>query len=352
MKKWVFLSLVFLMILFSSSKFVYANVVWILGDFYKFSYTTENKNDSVEYTFYVEISGFDRMDFTYKPSIKLVDSTGYTHTLKDISKGDFTLVYDESLGKEVAHWTGVNSITSDIDVQRVYLKVYYINSDGTQENASINGDNVAPVITPTPKPTSTPTPKPTSTPTPKPTNIPTPTPTNVPTPKPTNTPTPTPTPTPLLELYAYTTQNDAVAQYKTGGFIPIKSVIEFYEIDKVSGSKLKLDSYEFLSGSGIRRNSLIPGKVYRYKLTYIYEQDGVQYEKFIWSNDLSIIDKELEDYRTNKKITNFRTLMIYMWEDFLALELPIEGFNISFQTLLIWFMVASAIVLLFKWYNK
>ena len=97
---------------------------------------------------------------------------------------------------------------------------------------------------------------------------------------------------------------------------------------------------------------MTPGKVYRYKLTYVFLRDGIQFEKFLWSDDLTIIDEELEDYRSNKKITNFRTLMLYVWEDVFALEVPIEGFHISFQTIFIWLMIAVLIIGFIKKYIR
>ena len=179
-----------------------------------------------------------------------------------------------------------------------------------------------------------------------------PTPEITPDPTPTNTPTPTPTPGPILELNAFVTSKDAVAQYRTGGCTPIRSTIEFYEVDTSADILTKVNSEEFLSGTGTMRNTMIPGKVYRYKLTYIFQRDSVQFEKYLWSDDLTIIDQELEDYRSNKKITNFRTLMLYVWEDVMKLEIPIEGFHISFQSLFIWVMVAVVLIWFIKKYNR
>lgn len=179
---------------------------------------------------------------------------------------------------------------------------------------------------------------------------PTPEVTPVPTPK--NTPTPTPTPGAVLELNAFADNKTAVAQYYTGGCEPVKSIIEFYEVDAVTDILTKVNSENFVSGAGTMRNTMTPGKVYRYKLTYVFQRDGIQYEKFLWSDDLTCVDQELEDFRKNGKITNFRTLMIYTWENILSLELPIEGFHISFQTLFIWLMIAVVLIWFFKKYIR
>lgn len=213
-----------------------------------------------------------------------------------------------------------------------------------------------PSATPTQKPTATPTPKPTSTPTPRPTSTPKPTPTPKPTstpkPTPTNTPTPTPSPTPAptLQLKAYVDNNTAVAEYYTGGCTPVKSMIEYYEVG--TGTLLsKLNSETFLSGAGTMENFMEPGKVYRYKLTYIYQHDGIQYEKFLWSDDLSIKDQELEDYRESGKITNFRTLMLYTWENIMDIDIPVEGFELKARDLFIWIMVASLAIFFWRRWN-
>lgn len=241
----------------------------------------------------------------------------------------------------------------DSEVMEIVMRVYFQGNYGaTVQNLYISFtlDGEVPDLSATPTPTSTPEPTPTNTPKPTPTNTPVPTPTNTPvptptnTPIPTNTPTPTPTPGPTLELNAFVDDTIAVAQYYTGGCSPVKSIIEFYEVVETADILTRTNSETFLSGTGTMRNTMIPGKVYRYKLTYIYQRDGIQYEDFLWSQDLSIVDQELEDYRNNGKITNFRTAMICVWEQFMTLELPVEGFHISFKELFIWGMVASILL--------
>lgn len=165
------------------------------------------------------------------------------------------------------------------------------------------------------------------------------------------TPTPTPIPAPSLELNAYIEEGQAIAKYSVNGSTLVSSYIEFYEKSTLTNSEILINSEEFVSGSGSAKERMEPGKNYYYRLYCVYEQDGVQYEKEILSDNLMIADMELEDYRENGKITNFRTLILYIWEKFMALELTIEGYTVSFQQLFVYSMAAILVVSLLKGYS-
>ena len=128
-------------------------------------------------------------------------------------------------------------------------------------------------------------------------------------------------------------------------------IIEFYEVDRLSDSVMKLDGENFLSGAGTRSDNMEPGKWYRYKLTYIFERDGVIFERYIWSEDLTITDKELDDYNQTGKITNFRTLILFIWNDLMDLEIPVEGYHVKIRSLFLWIMIAGLGIWFYKKWN-
>ena len=360
MKRFFFVIVLFLTVCFSSLHVVNAEeFVSDYGGRYSFTYTADVGYTST--TYYFEFIAYNK-PVNGKIIIRYYDSNDNLNYITPLESKSW--ITDDS-GKFIeAAYDGKAVLVNSTDIKSIVACFDVEGDDLSLVDCVLTGtltDIVEPDPTPTntPKPTPTNTPKPTNTPTPTctpepdPSSTPTPKPTNTPKPTPTNSPTPTPSPTPapILELNAFATSKDAVAHYRTGGCTPVRSLIEFYEVDTSANILSKINSEQFLSGSGTMRNNMIPGKVYRYKLTYIYQQDGVQYEKFLWSDYLSIVDQELEDYRNNKRITNFRTLMLYVWEDVMALNLPIEGYNISFQTLFIWLMVAFAIIAFLKWYK-
>ena len=169
---------------------------------------------------------------------------------------------------------------------------------------------------------------------------------------PTITPTITPVPTPIVELKVSIEEGKAVANYNTSGSTIISSSIELYEVSTLTNVDILIDEETFFSGSGTMKHLMEPGKVYKYKLCCVYEQeDGIQYEESIWSDDITIKDKEIEDYRESGKITNFRTLMLYIWENVMTLEISIEGYSVSFQQLFTYSMVAMILVGFFRMYN-
>lgn len=337
MKKWVFLIVLLLGVVLSGIIITHAEIFapGSHDDYeYIFKYTSDDYDSSSNTILWYFATTNLNME---KIIVQVLDDdletvlSDYTYDVEE-----FNPEYTES-GEFIRYF-----ISGSVDCSYYYdyklLKCYvYTNTSSFVLNGDDNNlSRLTP--TPTPEPEETPTPEPT------PEETPEPTPTETPVPTPTNTPTPSPTPAPILELNAYVDGSKAVAQYYTGGCEPVRSSIEFYEVDMAADVLTRVNSETFLSGAGTMRNSMTPGKVYRYKLTYIYQRDGIQYEKSLWSQDLTIVDQELEDYRNTGKITNFRTLMLYVWEKFMALEMLVEGFNISFQTLFIWGMVASVIL--------
>lgn len=360
MKKWIFTVLLFLMMISAGVSETYANVSWYKGYYVLFSYSIEEPEDKDIYylNYYVEYTT-PLFHPSYNPSICIEKGSNfYSAVTIDFSDSKEKSEKDED-GNVIYYHEGTAEIPATLadgsdfrNPDKVYLQVFYMNDDGTSDPYQVEGDILEPDPTPEITPDPEPTPEITPDITPEVTPDPEPTPEDTPTPEPTptNTPIPTPTPTPILELNAFVTSKDAVAQYKTGGCTPVRSTIEFYEVDTSADILTKVNSEEFLSGTGTMRNTMTPGKVYRYKLTYVYQRAGIQYEKFLWSDDLTLVDQELEDYRSNKKITNFRTLMLYVWEEFMSLELPVEGFHISFQTVFIWVMVAIVLIWFIKKY--
>lgn len=333
---------------------VYANVTNFRGYWSKFYYSISEVEGAsyyyLNYTFEYTQKYFDEskapviyVEKDYKYVTKVLSYSEASVRDYTDEKGNTIYYFEEVLKIPVRDSSG----NSFVDPDKVFIALHYLELDGSSSSYSLFGDLIE--AEPTPKPTNTPTPTPTPTNTPIPTVTPEPTPTN--TPKLTSTPKPSPTPAPKLELNAFVSGSTAVAQYYTGGCTPVKSTIEFFEVDSLVGSLSKINSETFVSGAGTMRNSMVPGKAYRYKLTYVYNRDGVQYEDFLWSDDLVIIDQELAEYRNNGKIHNFRTLMLYTWENILEIELPIEGFHISFKSLFIWFMIAVLAIYFWRRWN-
>lgn len=242
----------------------------------------------------------------------------------------------------------------------------YNDSDGTQTayNVRLDLDGVPelsptptatpkPTSTPTPKPTSTPTPRPTSTPTPKPTSTPTPRPmpTNTPTPRPTSTPmpspsptpspTPTPTPTPALYLNAYVKdKTDAAAEYYTSGCTPVSTEVTlcwFYQ-GKQSSQYMAVATDRYISGHGSMSRPMEEGCVYKYRLDYTYERDGITVTETVWSDWL---ERKDTPYRG---IRNFSDLMRVLWFEVFELEVPIEGYKVKLRSLVLWALIVSIVI--------
>lgn len=340
MKRWIFTIAVLILLTLVPENVVNAEVLTTEeGGIYKFTYTADIGETSTNY--YFEFFVYDKPTYS-SVIVRYYDSEGELNYICTLNAKEWET--DENGTFLKGAYDGKASLINSLDIQQI---VVCFNIDGTDlSDVNILAGTLVDSSEDEPDPTPEITPEVTPD-----VEEPDPTPEITPDPTPTSTPTPTPTEAPILELNAFVTSKDAVAQYKTGGCTPVKSTIEFYEVDTSADILTKINSEQFISGTGTMRNNMTPGKVYRYKLTYIYQRNGIQYEKFLWSDDLSIVDQELEDYRTNKKITNFRTLMLYVWEDVMALELPVEGFHISFQTFFIWIMVALAILGFIKYFK-
>lgn len=368
MKKWIFL-IIFVLVFITGSVVVYAGVRVINGEYIKFYYTeVEETDDAYFVDCHVEFT-YSLFHPSYSPSI--VVKKGYenffAYTIENPHQlpereleepDDNGNTYEYYLNVTIKIPKTLPDGTDFTNYDGIYFRFFSLNNDGTTEtHMDLEADLVTPDPTKTPTPTPTTAPDPTATPEPTATTAPTatpePSPTNTPKPTPTNTPTPTPSPTPapILRLNAYVDGNKAVAEYYTGGCTPVKSSIEYYEVDVLTDSLMKIDGETFLSGEGSRTDSMVAGKTYRYKLTYTYRRSGVQYTEEIWSGDLMIIDQELEDYRSTGQINNYRTLILYIWENLMELKIPIEGFNIKIRTLFIWIMIASLGVFFFKKWN-
>ena len=337
MKKWIFIIVLFIFVAVSEVLFVYAET-FAPGEegYFEFNYTAEVGSTSTKYYFEFSAYGYPCGSTNY---IRYYDSNDELHWVCELDPKEWN---KDSQGNFISCiYDGSATLSNDLDIKDIVVCFHYdLDASNLSVSKALSGTLVESVVVPEVTPDiEEPDPE-------------EPTPEITPDPTPTNTPTPTPTPGPILELNAFVTSKDAVAQYRTGGCTPVKSLIEFYEVDTSTDILTKVNSEQFLSGSGTMRNTMTPGKVYRYKLTYVFQRDGIQYEKFIWSDDLTIVDQELEDYRSNKKITNFRTLMLYIWEEFMSLELLVEGFNISFQAIFIWGMVAVVIIWFIKKYNN
>ncbi len=275
-------------------------------------------------------------------------------------------------GYFVTTFTNAYAFEWDVDVKR------QVGGTGTQSVFTIGEDMgmiVRPTVTPTntPVPTSTPvptvtntptprptaTPRPTNTPaptaTPRPTNTPAPTatprPTNtpVPTPTPTSTPTPTPTPAAVLELNVYADGSELVAEYYTGGCIPVRSSIEYHTKpdENDTGYTGMLNSKTFLSGNGVMREQMEAGYWYAYKLTYVYERDGIQRTEFIWSDWMRYEEDEYSGYFADGSIKDFKDLMNFIWFDLFDLPLKADGFQFSFKSFYMWILVAGVLMVLY-----
>lgn len=366
MKKYLFMIICFFMLLSSGISVVYANIVWTLGQYISFGYYfTEAEPGQNSYYLHYDIEyTYNKFYSNIHPSIIVKKGNNEYFALTfdpadSIAKGE-----KDSKGYDIYYLKGTVDVpvvladgTDFTSPERVFIRVHGYDLHDEREEFEVDGSFTLPKPTATPKPTSTPkptaTPKPDPTATPKPTSTPTPKPTATPKPTPTNTPTPTPSPTPapILRLDAAANNNTAKADYYTGGCTPIKSTIEFYEIDMLTGEPMKIAGESFISGSGSRSDLMEPGKLYRYKLTYVYERSGVQFTEVLWSIDLRCVDQELEDYRERGQVNNFRTLILCIWEEFMEIGIPIDGFNLKFRSFYIWIMIAGLAVFFFKKWN-
>lgn len=240
---------------------------------------------------------------------------------------------------------------------KIYDEYIYFTLQGTVPTATLT-PTATPTPTSTPTPTATPTPtstpKLTATPTNTPTQTATPIPTSTPTPTatltPTSTPTPTatPTPTPLLKLNAYLdSNNNAIAEYETGGFTPVKSRLEFYQVND-AGVATIVNQYSFLSGSGTRADSTTllgsTAKTFRYRLLYTYLKNGIQYTDYLWSDDLVIKDENddifIDDTQT-KYIQTFPELVDFVWNELFEVEMVLEGYSFTLKNLFFYFTLAA-----------
>jgi len=319
--------------------------------------------------YYFDIIGFEYLsdfhcsvlvDNGFTPDYTIVTSTWSSTSIEHVYDGDGNITHTIYCLRALyndAYKDIRGKVYYDFDGDSFSSEVYFEKLNDIPE---ITATPIPiPTNTPTPTPTNTPTPTPTNTPVPTATNTPVPTATNTPTPTvantptpsctplPTNSPTPSPTPTigPDMVLDVDLDGTATTAAYYTGGYSPVFSYIELYEI---SGYEILLEREQFLSGSGTRTDTLQKGKTYRYKLTYIFDDNGSRYTRELWSDDIYVADPELDDYLQSGKIYNFRTLIAYIWDDVFELELPVEGFRIKFKTIFIWVMVAGAIIVFFK----
>ena len=368
MRKWIFTILLFCIMLITETDKVYAAAI------FRYSISESGGNDSFLLNYYFEYSGFE-LSSTKDIKIAVDKNYEYYYIYLDPSEAKIKSG-DSGSGNIIYYFLGTVEVPVYYeDFSKVILTYYYI-SGGVVDNytlVGIKGSSIPtvtpdptptntptpkptstptpkPTSTPTAKPTSTPTPKPTSTPTPKPTSTPTPKPTSTPTPKPTSTPTPSPTPEPELYLNAYVNnQMQAVAEYKTGGCTPVKSEIALYEVpDMYSLSGSLLERKVFLSGTGTMTEDIVEGLLYRYKLTYTFVRDGVQYSEYIWSDVLQYEDKDWESgYIATGKISTFRELMYFIWHDLFSLNLRVEDkFVFSIKAFYLWILIAGGLVVL------
>ena len=81
--------------------------------------------------------------------------------------------------------------------------------------------------------------------------------------------------------------------------------------------------------------------VYRYKLTYTFRRNGVQYTESIWSDDLVV---EREDSGRAKHIKTFPQLASFVWNDLFGVELELEGFKFTFKQFFIYVVLAGIVL--------
>lgn len=350
MKKWFFLFTFLICIYASVGRTAFARIYYPVSGNESLSveveYTEEKTDSEITYNFKIYSSVQLR---TSSCELYYVDSSYDSHSCVYNNQFDVKYNYLDSGEFDFMVLSAVLVLPADTDLIDNDSIRFYFSSGFDDERVEVaqcmvyatctlsseEEPSVTPEVTPEVTPDVTPEADPTVTPTPTPTN----------------TPAPTPTPTPLLQLHAYVDNNKAVAEYKTGGCVPIKSIIEFYEVDRLSDSAMKIDGENFLSGAGTRSDNMEPGKWYRYKLTYIFERDGVIFERYIWSEDLTITDKELDDYNQTGNITNFRTLILFIWNDLMDLEIPIEGYHVKIRSLFLWTLIAGLGIWFYKKWN-
>lgn len=362
MKKKLFILLTLIMVLLMSVSVVLAGELrkLYIGDGYvSFGYFIEYREDDDEdfyLHYFIEFTFTDFYDGT-RPSVNLrEDDLDVTCAWFDCATAEILDEKDED-GNTIYYVEGVVNVPYSLGVSHpdyAFLNIPIANEDSLfgYDLFELDGEIYNP--DPTPAPTSTPTPtntpEPTATPKPDPTATPEPTPTNTPVPTPTNTPTPTPSPTPapLLYLNAYIDEYDnAVAEYSTGGCTPVKSIIALYEVpDRETLGGSVVEQEVFVSGSGVMEEPAVMGKLYRYKLTYTFIQDGVQRTKFLWSDVLEVTD----DYVATGDIRNFRDLMYFIWYDLFSLDMLLEDkFSFSIKSFYLWILIAGVLlVLIFK----
>ena len=371
MKRIFIVLLVIVMLLSFGPNHVFADS-WTKGNVAVYnSFDVKSVSDGYQYTFYFYVNGgtistsdlrvfygnyedgtSDDIQVVYASSLDdNYTSTTYTdafgtvynlYTVTCISEEEYDVTYNTTTGKGLGFYT-IKSIKQDSwqagDSYYQTPVMYFTDGD--------------PFVTPTPTNTPTPTPKPTETiPTPEPTEtIPTPEPTEItPTPEPTETiPTPTPVIPPDIDINAYVSGWNVIAEYNIiNGYIPISATITLYQIDN-NGNKIAIDSDILISNNGSITININPTYNYQYKISYTYEcEDGNQYTDEEWSDILKPEDEELDNYRENPRIYNLRTLMLYIWENVMELTIPIEGFEIPIKTLFIWIIIASLLVFFYR----
>ena len=309
MKKWIFIVTCLVLCCYVNTKVIKAETIQLGEDgIYEFLYTIVTGEENTTYQFHFTASGYPINED--ETSVFYLDSSGESHFVMKIT----TEQYDTDEEGVWLQSTQKGSITlpKDADIQSFIVQYYaqYPSTDWVRyEVLGTLQESIIPTITVTP------------------------------------------IPTPSIELKISIEEGKAVANYNTSGSTIISSSIELYEVSTLTNVDILIDEETFFSGSGTMKHLMEPGKVYKYKLCCVYEQeDGIQYEESIWSDDITIKDKEIEDYRESGKITNFRTLMLYIWENVMTLELTIEGYTVTFQQLFVFSVVAVLVVGFFKGY--
>ena len=274
MKKWIFILTCFILCCSFDTRVTRAETM-NLGEAgtYEFTYTTVTGEENITYHFKFIANGYPISEG--ETSVFYIDSSGESHFLVKLTTESYETDAEGIWLQSIQKGSIILSNDTDIQCFKVHFYAQYPTVDWTRyEVIGTLQESTTPTITPNP--------------------------------------TITPIPTPVLELNVHIADGKAIADYNVNGSTIINSSIELYEVNTITSSKILVDDTTFSSGTGSVSNFIEPGKIYNYRLCCTYEQDGVQQEIYLWSDDLIIEDEELEDYRETGKITNFRTLMLYI----------------------------------------
>ncbi len=347
MKKKIFVFILLFCMMFSvvPSSFVFAGVIWDTenGVYIDSTYRMVATDSGYEYIFTLILES----DSPEKHGVDLGNSIlWYGYEGDGDFEGDVRISSTDS-GKHTHYTTlinGVEHVTKIFVVMTFQSDKLYFDSSGHNNfvmNLRYYGGSTTPYykyvyftldgdipnLEPTPEPTVKPTPTPTIKPTPE------------------VTPDVTPEPEPVVTLNVNVNGFDSVSTYYTGGMDSVSSYFEIqwymYGKDDPDGIYDTMDRVSFVDGRGTYKYTLTRGEWYRAMVSYTYlDSDGVEQTKEVYSDFF-------QGYEGGNPIViwNLKSLLEWVWNELMELELTYEGFTISFKQLFLFALIAPTLIL-------